>query len=263
MSDLLARASRERQLTRREQLGVVFVSHIGIFAGAFLICWGFDLGRLPGLFILGEIIILVSCGFLLSMPELRGYAHPPAPSEPSSHSDLATDPSGSVSDREDTLGSHGKALVTKEEKAAAAILIGASIVQFGALAVLLWRTGGPIESPFAEMTLAIAVFTPFLANKSETVAGVVVASVAYYALLILFYINSHPGPDTAVELKESLAGRPSVWAYFWVNVMILIGATAFTIVESLARSWEAGANKVTKASVEPAQLDDPPPPAEA
>lgn len=262
MSDLLARASRERQLTRREQLGVVFVSHIGIFAGAFFICLGFDLGPLPGLFILGEIIILVSCGFLLSMPELKGYAHPPAAlSESSSHSDLAADPSDR--EEEDTSDSHGEAPVTKEEKAAAAILIGASIVQFGALAVLLWRTGGPIESPFAEMTLAIAVFTPFLANKSKTVAGVVVASVAYYALLILFYINSHPGPDTTAELKESLASRPSVWAYFWVNVMILIGATAFTIVESLARSWEASANKVTKASVEPAQLDDPPPPAEA
>jgi hypothetical protein len=223
LSDLLALTARDREFTRREQLSVVMAGHLGIFAGAFLIEWAFQLSSgLPVGFVIGEIAILIAATpFVVRLPWLQDFFRLPegSPEEPEDPSDKST--------RRDTV---------KKEKRAGAVLIGASVVQFAALASLLWGTGGPLESPFAEMTLMIAVFTPFIANRPKTVGFVVAASIVYYAVLILLYTNAYPKPDTVEEFRKTLTvDDPSVWAYFWVNVMILMGATAFTIFESLVR----------------------------
>ena len=109
-------------------------------------------------------------------------------------------------------------------------LIGAFFVQFAALVFLLWETGGPIDSPFAELTLAIAVFTPFLANDPKTVLFVVLVTIVYYAVLTLVFSETHDGSSVST----------SPWAYFAVNVTILLGAIIFTMIESVARRVQSG-----------------------
>jgi hypothetical protein len=250
LSSLLARASRDRQLTRKEQLSVVLVGHIGILVGALVIEWKFNLGsQLPQEFIVCELAIIGVCIFLTGrLPWLKSYIEPAT--------GRASNPSeGAVP--EESVVSREKAPDTKVEKLAGVVLIGVSIGQFAALASLLWATGGPIESPFAEMTLAIAVFTPFLANEAKTVGFVVVASIVYYAVLILLYSNSHPAPETPQEFRVAFeAHDPSLWAYFCVNILILLGATAFTIFESVVRSWERSLPTTRGGAASPASGGD-------
>lgn len=248
---LLARAGRDRLLTRREQVSVVLVAHVGILSGVLLLRWAFQAGSsLPTEFLAGEILIIVTCGFLtVRIPGLQAYV-----------GKAASTPDGggtaSGTDAEEGAKTTGGPTATKIEKAAGVVLIGAFIVQFVAFASLLWAAGGPIDSPFAEMTLAIAVFTPFLANKGETIGSVVVASIAYYAVLILAYSNSHPRPRTLAAYEKAYATtHPSVWAYFWVNVMILIGAITFSIYEALARSSQTGVGHAGSTGV-PKDTDD-------
>ena len=116
------------------------------------------------------------------------------------------------------------------ERIAGIALIGAFFVQFAALVFLLWETGGPIDSPFAELTLAIAVFTPFLANDPKTVLFVVLVTIVYYAVLTLVFSETHDGSSVST----------SPWAYFAVNVTILLGAIIFTMIESVARRVQSG-----------------------
>ncbi len=233
-SELLARAARERrQLTRGEQLSVVMVFHLGILLVALAIILIFKAAAyIPWWFFICEGVIIIGCVILtVRVPAfqefIRAALGPPGArkeDEKRKSDETAQEASG----------------VKKAEEIAGAVLITAFIVQFAALTFLLWATGGPIQSPFAEMTLAIAVFTPFLANDPKTVVFVVVASIVYYAGLIFVFSQTHNGSSS----------NPSVWAYFAVNVMILLGAIAFTMYESLARSWQNGLG------------DDPPAPAE-
>jgi hypothetical protein len=234
-SSLLARARRDHEFTRGEQLSVVMVAHIGILSGAFVISWAFDVGSgLPRPFVIGEFLIIAICGFItVRIPEFQSFLKAAGP--PMQHANAV-----------DGTGPDENTTATQVEKWAGVALIGAFIVQFAALASLLWATGGPIGSPFAEMTLAIAVFTPFLANRSETVGSVVAASIIYYAVFILLYSNNHPQPRTQIEYVKIYAStHPSVWAYFWVNVMILLGSITFWIYDSLARSWQASTGHTT------------------
>ena len=222
---LLERASRERKLTRREQLSVVGVGHAGIFAGAWLIQALFDVGAgLPTGFVVGESLIILACvpfAVKIKLPGVEGYFLQAAdPQRPHN--------SHQSGDKDD---------IESAEEAAGRVLIAAFIVQFVALGFLLWNSGGPIESPFAELTLAIAVFTPFLANKPITIASVLVLSVLYYAFFIFTYSTTESVPTKLTEYKSDyLAHHPSLWAYFCVNVIILIGALGMTIFESIARS---------------------------
>jgi hypothetical protein len=200
--------------------------HGGILGGAFLIQVAFAVGSgLPTGFVVGEFVIIGVClPFAASFPALISWAR--KAEEP--HED---EPGSSAGEKD-------AAAEESVERVAGFVLIGAFLVQFAALAFLLWETGGPIESPFAEMTLAIAVFTPFLANNMKTVGSVLVASVTYYAVFILLYTNNHPKPSGLDQYEKTYAlQHQSAWAYFWVNVMILIGAILFTVYESLARGW--------------------------
>jgi hypothetical protein len=240
LSDLFARAARDRRLSRGEQIGVVMVSHIGIFVVVFLIQAAFMDSDLPTGFIVGEVVIIGLCLLLSArFPELQAWfqkALRPKPRRSSSNS-----------------GNDAARKKEESEQLAAIALILAFVAQFAALGFLLWGTGGPIESPYAELTLAIAVFTPFIANEPYTVVSVVGASIAYYALLILCYSETHDLPKLVVGLD-----RPSDWSYFFVNVTILIGAITFTIYESLARSWQAAQDEEPEISEFATGNGDPP-----
>jgi hypothetical protein len=223
---LLALAAWDRERTRREQLSVVAVGHLGIFVVGLLVVSVFQLSSgIPVVFLVGELFILViSTPFVVSLPGLQDYFRLPE---------------GLPGERPDSDDESATRKTAKKEEWAGRVLIWASIVQFAALAALLWETGGPLESPFAEMTLMIAVFTPFIANKPKTIGFVVVAVIVYYAILIWLYSKAHPNPVTVEEFEAILpVDDPSVWAYFLVNVLILLGATALTIFESFVHSLE-------------------------
>jgi hypothetical protein len=63
----------------------------------------------------------------------------------------------------------------------------AFVLQFIALRSLLLQTGGPIESPFAQLAVAFAVFPPLLANRRRTIGVALVTTVGYYWYLLLEY----------------------------------------------------------------------------
>lgn len=63
----------------------------------------------------------------------------------------------------------------------------AFVLQFAALTPLLEETGGPIDSPFTQLAIAFAVFTPILANELRTIGIALVASIGYYWVMIELY----------------------------------------------------------------------------
>jgi hypothetical protein len=79
---------------------------------------------------------------------------------------------------------HGE--VIAEWLRAVALLL-AYVLQFIALVSLLKRSGGPIDSPFAQMALAIAIFTPFIMNKYWSMVLVLGTTMVYYAWLVTQY----------------------------------------------------------------------------
>lgn len=227
LSEPLAKAARDRRLTRREQLSVVRVGHFGVLGAALLVVWRFETGSgVPIVFIVGEAAIIIICGLLTTEnPSLRRF--------------WARALGWDSKDGEAEAADDGGEESTPEEKIAGVVLFLAFIVQFAALGSLLWETGGPLKSPFAGMTLAIAIFTPFIANEAKTVLSVVALSILYYAGLIYFYADSHPAPSSPQQLQAAIEAAPPDWAYFVVNVLVLLGAIIFTIYESLVRGWEA------------------------
>ncbi len=235
---LFRRIGRDRPFTRREQLSLVMASHVGILIGALVIGAIFSLSSgLPTEFVLCELaIIVLAAPFSIKFPGLEEvfvFAMGP-PLE-------AHYPGGEEFQEE----AEKKEAV---ENVAGGVLILASVLQFAALAWLLWGTGGPIDSPFAEMTLIIAVFTPFIANNPKTIGVVVVASITYYAVFIWLFTQTHSPPPAIprVDATVDMPG-PSVWAYFCVNVMILVGGIVFTTLESLLHNAELA--RATRKSV--------------
>lgn len=228
LSRLLERVGRDRPFTRREQLSLVMASHMGILMGALLIEFIFQLSSgLPIGFVLCEaLIIVMAAPFVISFPGFEDLFR------------FAAGPPPQLHGSDDEAAQREARKKQKVENLAGGVLILASIVQFAALTLLLWGTGGPIESPFAEMTLIIAVFTPFIANNPKTIGVVVAASIVYYATFIFLYAHTHPQPTTLAEMEKALAADPSVWAYFVVNIMILVGGILFTILESMLRNAE-------------------------
>jgi uncharacterized protein YndB with AHSA1/START domain len=155
----------------------------------------------------------------------------------------------------------------------ATVLLLAYVLQFVALVPLLEATGGPIDSPFAPMALAIAIFTPFIANKSWTVCFVVLTAVVFYVVFVDRYgfepVVLAPSADrTGFELADT---RPDPASFAAVNVLILILATILTLGYqnrldgraakanapgiSLTRTFDAPANLVWRAWTEPEALE--------
>src|SRR6185295_1863733 len=80
-------------------------------------------------------------------------------------------------------------------------------LQFSALISLLVATGGPIDSPFAQMALAIAVFTPFIVNKWWTVGLILLTTVVYYAVFVAVF-----------GFEDPEATRPTPFSFIAVNL---------------------------------------------
>lgn len=75
----------------------------------------------------------------------------------------------------------------------------AFFLQFAALTPLLEETGGPIDSPFTQLAVAFAVFTPILANRIRTIVIALLASIGYYWVMIEMYgFGSGARPNIAV-----------------------------------------------------------------
>jgi uncharacterized protein YndB with AHSA1/START domain len=203
----IASKEREERFTREEQLGMVIFAHGLILSGVWLIIWLiFDHGlpQTPPLrFILCEVFILVMC-FVVD------FASPDPFISAGKKSGINVVPA------EAWLYKHGAKF--KGRLMAIALLI-AYIVQFFALVSLLEATGGPIDSPFAQMALVIGIFTPFIANKFWMMGFAVVTTVVYYAIFVSTY-----------GFESPQAQRPTPASFFAVNVMILMLAFALTLL---------------------------------
>ncbi len=108
---------------------------------------------------------------------------------------------------------HGVALGRRSQ---ATVLLLAYFLQFTSLIPLLTSTGGPIDSPFAQMALAIAIFTPFIVNKPWTIVLVLAMTMVYYIAFVAAY-----GLD-----DEHI--RPTPGSFVAVNLLILLLASILT-----------------------------------
>ena len=203
----IARKEREERFTRDEQLGMVMIAHGLIFSGVWLIMWlVFDHGlpdRPPNKFIACEGFILVMCfivEFASPMPFISPWKK---------FSDLPAR-------AEKWIDAHGAKFRTR---CMAVALLIAYVVQYVAFVPLLEATGGPIDSPFAQMALVIGIFTPFIANKPWTMGFAVTTTVLYYVIFVASFGFGDPG-----------AQRPTPGSFVAVNVLILLLAFFLTLL---------------------------------
>jgi uncharacterized protein YndB with AHSA1/START domain len=97
------------------------------------------------------------------------------------------------------------------------IVIAIFVIQFGSMAALLVATGGPIESPFAPMALAIGIFTPFIVNKWWTVFLTIGTTMGFYVLIILIVGDGgekcDPQPGSYALVNLFILGLASVMTF--------------------------------------------------
>lgn len=126
----------------------------------------------------------------------------------------------------------------------ATMLLLVYTLQLGSMITLLMATGGPIDSPFAPMTLAIAVFTPFIVNKWWTVGLIIVSTMIFYSVFV------------GIAGFDKELTRPERGAYIAVNLFILLLASLMTwkrrerMIFTLRRTLNAPREKVWKAWTE-------------
>ncbi len=214
---------------RDVQLGAVLISHGVILVGVVITTWAFvDFPRhgtptlwlgVPPLFLVGEVVIIVLCFVLLPRsPWFRDmFGWVPREWEsliiwvqkrrPSREQPRQRKPW----DQERIDNVKGNALL---------IAFG---LQLAALAFLLNETGGPVNSPFAQMVLAYTIFTPILAREPRTMGLVLLISIIYYGLLVGFM-----DPADGVSSEK--------WAYFCVNGLFATVPVVIGIVEGRDRA---------------------------
>lgn len=250
---------RDEHFTREEQLTIVIVAHVSFLVGVTVImlrAFGSPAsGWPPAGFVICEAILIAGCFFaaFVDAKPLAGwfkktFGSSEDPDRPARHR-----PSGA------------------RRRFQATVLLLAYVLQFVALVPLLEATGGPIDSPFAPMALAIAIFTPFIANKSWTVCFVVLTAVVFYAVFVDRYgfepVTLITGPG-GVEVSDT---RPDPISFAAVNVLILILATTLTLGYqnrldgraaranapgiSITRTFDAPPSLVWRAWTEPETLE--------
>jgi hypothetical protein len=179
--------------SREEQLQAVFIAHAMVVVFVLALIQGLDpKPKTPIFFFVFEGLLLIVCGWPLFKYEAL----------------LNTIEKFGITLRR---GRQAGRRLTKERVAGGALYV-AFLLQLAALVPLLARTGGPVDSPFAQMSVAVAIFTPFLANQRRTVMIVGVVTAVYYVVLVL--------------ALDDLGKR---WPYLAVNLSIL----ALTIVLTL------------------------------
>lgn len=180
---------------RDVQLAAVAIAHIIIlaFVSALIGLFHAD-DRIPLLFVVLEALLIVGCGWpLVAGEKLQAIA--------------VNTGLGRTDDSAKTPEQRAAEALRRREAMdlfAGRILIAAFVIQLAALVPLLKETGGPIESPFAPMAIAITVFAPFLANKASTVAFVAAVAATYYVVLVVWLDDIN-----------------DVWAALAVNLAIL------------------------------------------
>jgi hypothetical protein len=203
------RRSHSDRWTRRQQLTAVFVAHLAvlIFVIAIILISGKP-RHMPWLFVIAEALILIVCVWpIVKVEAIR---------ELFAELGIATRPQPAGSqDREETLN-----------RVAGYALLVAFALQMGALVPLLKNTGGPINSPFAQMTVAVAIFTPFLANNPLTVASVGIIIGAYYVGLVAW-----------------MAQLNKAWPNLTVNLGILAVSVLLTFGDIRRRGTESGVSR--------------------
>jgi hypothetical protein len=167
------------RFTPKEQAVAVWLSHTTILIGVIVIMLaGFD--RLPsGWFLGGELAIWVVFVLLfVDLGELPKF----------------------VGRYFKTLGRlMGRAIDRAQDAGPPVAFAMAFVLQFAALTPLLIETGGPIDSPFGQLAIAFAVFTPLLANEQRTIGIALVGSIGYYWVMIETYgFGGSERPDIAV-----------------------------------------------------------------
>jgi len=191
-------------LTRQQQLAMVVFGHGIILVGVILImrfAFGPELADWPpATFIVFEIAIIVMCWI--------GAFTDPKPLWDALERVLAIT---WLKERvERRSGSVARGFQ-------AAALLSAYGFQFAALIPLLSATGGPIDSPFAQMALAIAIFTPVIINKVWTVLAVILTTMIYYGAFVEVY-----------GFSDANAPRPAGGSFVAVNLLILVLASILT-----------------------------------
>lgn len=184
---------------RTDQLSAVAFAHLAILGFVLILIEGLGAEpHTPGLFIAGEIAIILVCGWPWINTE-RGRELLVK---------LRLRPGGRRNDREATV-----------ERIAGFLLFVAFGLQLASLIPLLDRTGGPIFSPFAPMAIAIAAFTPFLTNYIKTVVIVVLLTAGYYILL--------------VGVLDNLETR---WSHLAVTLSILLLSSGLQVADLTGRN---------------------------
>jgi uncharacterized protein YndB with AHSA1/START domain len=125
-----------------------------------------------------------------------------------------------------------------------ATLLSVYTLQLASMTALLVATGGPIDSPFAPMALAIAVFSPFIVNKWWTVGLIIISTMVFYSVFV------------GIAGFDKEPTRPERGAYIAVNLFILLLASLMTwkrrerMVFTLRRTIDAPRDKVWEAWTE-------------
>jgi len=228
----LTSKQREEQFTREEQLGLVVLGHCLILIGVCLIMGFFfptPLRWLPhwrwpprGFWILEVVIILLSyiAASATSANVISGIEK--------------------INFGVQRLKHFVETHRHWKPRIQALVLLAVYVLQIAALVPLLKATGGPIDSPFAPMALAIAIFTPFIVNKWWTIGFIVASTMVFYALFVATFGFS---PDVAEAASVHQAAdvasgiRPNPASFVAVNLFILGLASVMTLRRRDSRSF--------------------------
>jgi hypothetical protein len=220
----VAGAGTRLRFERREQFVIVGLSHTAILFGVILII-GLNKPSIasdtPGQFWISEVVIIGFCIAAALSEILRDVFRktvPPAVRDPLKRGLRA------LADRfgPGPLRERGGPPPDVPGFVGGVVLVIAFFLQFLALAGLLNHTGGPIDSPFAPLAIAIAIFTPLVANNPMTIVVVLLTTLVFYCVLVY-------GDDF------DAINRPSKWAFVFVNAGVLFCSVIFSLFELLNR----------------------------
>lgn len=222
---------------RQEQIVVVFVAHTAILAGVYFAMAAYFDTAPPDQFWAAEagILLISAIGGCLDTRPFSNVAQAWIPrvvrSMLRNSMKLLAGTAWRIVGllrigRSDTSASVSR----RAENFRAIILLVAFGLQFVALEGLLTSTGGPVESPFAPLAVAIAIFSPFVANNPATMFGILVTTLVFYFVMVNDYSFVGDGVD---------AGRPSKWAYYAINAGLLTGSVILSIFDVLNRQDQA------------------------
>lgn len=222
----LFRKERKEQFAREGQLTMVWLGHLLIVAGVALI-----LGLLFGKESVGPTILF----FWIIEGAIVGASFVTANTNSKSIVEALKGWISNVKKLEGWMERRGDAVRRRIQETT---LLLVYILQLGSMVTLLMATGGPIDSPFAPMTLAIAVFTPFIVNKWWTVGFIIVSTGIFYGVFV------------GITGFDKELTRPEPGAYIAVNIVILILASLMTWARRettgfrLTRTFDAPREKV-------------------